>query len=174
VQNKPDITPGIKVYELLEAYPELEQPLMELAPAFRKLRNPVLRRTIARVTSLQQAAAVGDISVDVLVNRLRSIAGLVEYQGGSENTGYSGDKPLWFDTGLIRKTFDAREIIGAGGHPLSLVMSDLHNWEGEGIYELIAPFMPAPLLDKMRDMGFDVWSKKEEEYLFRNFFRKKN
>ncbi len=56
-QNKLIITPQTKVKELLDAYPELEPVLIDMAPAFKKLRNPVLRRTIARVTSIKQAAA---------------------------------------------------------------------------------------------------------------------
>ena len=54
-----DITPQTKVGELLTAYPELEDLLIEIAPAFKKLRKPVLRRTVAKVTSLAQAARVG-------------------------------------------------------------------------------------------------------------------
>ena len=69
------ITPQTKVHELLEAYPELEDDLIEIAPVFRKLQNPVLRRTIARVTTLQQAALVGQVSVNLLVNTLRQKTG---------------------------------------------------------------------------------------------------
>ncbi|MCP4310925.1 MAG: DUF1858 domain-containing protein, partial [Bacteroidetes bacterium] len=34
------ITPKTRVGELLDAYPELEQVLMGLSPAFKKLKNP--------------------------------------------------------------------------------------------------------------------------------------
>ncbi len=53
--NRPAITPDLKLGDLLDAYPELEDVLIEIAPAFRKLRNPVLRRTVAKLTSLRQA-----------------------------------------------------------------------------------------------------------------------
>ena len=45
------ITPKTKVGELLDAYPELEPVLMGLAPAFNKLKNPVLRKTIGKVAT---------------------------------------------------------------------------------------------------------------------------
>lgn len=45
-----------KVAELLGAYPQLEEQLLKLSPTFAKLKNPILRRTVAKVTSLQQAA----------------------------------------------------------------------------------------------------------------------
>ena len=59
------ITPATKVAELLESWPELEEALVAQAPAFRRLKNPVLRRTVARVATLEQAAGVGGIAVTI-------------------------------------------------------------------------------------------------------------
>ena len=42
------IGPETTIGALLEAYPELEGILVEMAPAFAKLRNPVVRRTVAQ------------------------------------------------------------------------------------------------------------------------------
>ena len=47
------IAPKTKVAELIDAYPQLEQVLIDYVPAFEKLRNPVLRKTVARITTLQ-------------------------------------------------------------------------------------------------------------------------
>jgi len=52
------LTPATKVADLLESWPELEEVLIAHAPAFRRLKNPVLRRTVARVATLEQAAGV--------------------------------------------------------------------------------------------------------------------
>ena len=68
------ITPKTKIYDLLEAYPELEEKLVEAAPQFRKLKNPMLRKTIARVTTLGQAAIIGGVKVEQLINKLREAA----------------------------------------------------------------------------------------------------
>ena len=46
------ITPKTKVLELIETYPELEDVLIEYAPAFKNLKNPVLRRTVAKIATL--------------------------------------------------------------------------------------------------------------------------
>jgi hypothetical protein len=42
-KNRPVITPDIKIGALIDAYPELEDVLIEIAPAFKKLRRCVLR-----------------------------------------------------------------------------------------------------------------------------------
>ena len=58
------ISPKTKVGELLDAYPQLESVLFDLSPAFAKLKNPILRKTVARIATLQQAAAVGGLKTD--------------------------------------------------------------------------------------------------------------
>ena len=69
-RNKIDITPSTKVNDLLRAYPEIEDDLIRMAPPFKKLRNPFLRRTVGRVATLKQVSAVGDIPLDDLINNL--------------------------------------------------------------------------------------------------------
>ena len=81
METKLIITPQTKIAELLDAYPDLENVLIDLAPAFKKLQNPVLRKTVARVTSIRQAAAIGKIPVETVVNKLSGLTG----QGKLEN-----------------------------------------------------------------------------------------
>ncbi len=56
------ITPETKISALLGQFPQLEEVLMKMAPEFKKLRNPILRKTIAKVASLHQVAALFDNS----------------------------------------------------------------------------------------------------------------
>ena len=69
------IGPETTVGAMLEAYPELEGVLLEMAPAFAKLRNPVVRRTVAKVANLEQAAKIGGISLQAMILRLRNVTG---------------------------------------------------------------------------------------------------
>jgi hypothetical protein len=172
MENKLFITPKTKVAELLDAYPQLEDVLIDIAPTFKKLKNPVLRRTIARVATLQQAASVGDVPIDVIINKLRGIIGQEEISTMETGNNYSGGKPSWFNENNIAKSFDARKTIAQGGHPLGEVMGDLKSWETGKIYELITPFLPAPLIDKVKDLGYETWTNKENDGLFRNYFCK--
>jgi hypothetical protein len=73
--NTPQITPDTIVADLLNTYPVLEDKLIEIALVFKILKNPVLRRTIAKVTSLKQAAVVGNVQLAVLINELRKATG---------------------------------------------------------------------------------------------------
>ena len=66
------ILPSTKVGALLDRYPELEGILIRLTPVFKKLRNPFLRKGVAKVASLKHAAAVAGVPVNDLVNKRTS------------------------------------------------------------------------------------------------------
>lgn len=159
------ITPKTKVLELIETYPELEDVLIEYAPAFKNLKNPVLRRTVAKIATLQQAAAIGGVKTEELINRLRKEVGqdLIAGESGSQ---YNYQKPDWFAEEKIIKRFNASEMLAAGEHPVNQVIADLNHLEAGKIYELKAPFLTAPLIDKATSLGLQNWIDKrsDEEY----------
>ncbi|MDP1989671.1 MAG: DUF438 domain-containing protein [Syntrophales bacterium] len=75
-----EITPKTNVVALIEAYPFLEEFLISLSDKFKLLRNPVMRNTVGKVATLEQAAVMGGLSVDDMVARLR---GEVARQGAA-------------------------------------------------------------------------------------------
>lgn len=165
------ITPKTKVLDLVEAYPQLEEIVIEYAPAFEKLKNPMLRRTVAKIATLQQAAAIGNVSVEDLINRLRSEVGQ-DLLSGASVANYTTQAPGWFSEELVESEFDAREMLAAGEQPVNQVMADLRDL-GEGrVYRVIAPFLPAPLIDKASSLGIVHWVEKTEEEAFSIHFYK--
>lgn len=58
------------LYELLREYPFLLDFLVNLSPEFKKLKNPVLRKTVARLATLRQVAEEGKIPLAELLMRL--------------------------------------------------------------------------------------------------------
>ncbi len=183
MKDKIMITPQTKVGAFLDAYPELEDVLIDMAPSFKKLKNPVLRKSIAKIASLEQAAAIGDIPIDTLINKLRGLAGQDELVitgcDHEHTTKYnttnpdSSNQPEWLDRQKIVKSYDAREEIMQGGHPLVTVMREIVGLVQGDIYEFTTPFLPAPLIDKVTEQGFESWTKRENESLFINYFIKK-
>lgn len=165
------ITPKTKVLQLLEEYPQLEEVLIDFVPAFEQLRNPVLRRTVARVATLQQAASIAGLKVEDLVNRLRSEVGQDLLSGAGEAE-YKTDKPEWFSEDIIAGGLDAREMLDAGEHPVGQVIADLNGMKAGAIYKLTAPFLPAPLIDKASSLGALHWVRKENDGHFIIYFYK--
>lgn len=171
MNDKLIITPKTKVLQLIEAYPQLEEVLIDYVPAFRKLKNPVLRNTVAKIATLQQAASVGNVKVEDLINLLRKNVGQDLF---SENAGthYNTQKPGWFDEKRIVKELDAKTMLAAGEHPVSQVMADLNSMPAGSIYKLIAPFLPAPLIDKATSLEVKHWMVKESEESYVIYFYK--
>jgi hypothetical protein len=172
MSDKLVITPKTKVLQLLEAYPQLESVLIGIVPAFKKLRNPVLRKTVAKAASLQQAAAVGGVKTEELINRLRREVGQ-DLHAESAGLAFNTAKPKWFDAGRIVRELDARPLLAAGEQPVNQVMADLGAMAPGAIYKLNAPFLPAPLIDKGSSLGLDHWLVKESEESFVVYFYKK-
>ncbi len=163
------ITPKTKVLQLIEAYPQLEDVLIEYAPAFKKLKNPLLRKTVAKIATLQQAASIGDVKVEDLINRLRKEIGQDLISTDMTNT-YNTNKPEWFKEKLIAQELDAKKMLTVGEHPVNQVMADLKNLESGKIYKLIAPFLPAPLIDKATSLGAQHWIDKISDTDFIVYF----
>lgn len=157
------ITPDTKIGALLEQFPQLEDTLIETFPEFKKLRNPVLRKTIARVTSLRQAAAAAKFPLAELINKLRENAGIKEeFQTDEAVMSFSKNPPGWFSPDKIKQRFDARSMLDRGEHPINKVLADCKNLAKGEIYALIMPFLPVPLIETALKQGFLVWAKEEE------------
>ncbi|MCX8160736.1 MAG: DUF438 domain-containing protein [Candidatus Saccharicenans sp.] len=58
------------LYSLLKEYPFLLDFLVGLSPAFEKLKNPILRKTVARLATLKQVSEEGKIPLDELIARI--------------------------------------------------------------------------------------------------------
>ena len=166
------ITPKTKVFDIIEAYPVLEDVLIGYVPTFAKLKNPVLRRTVGKVATLQQAAIIGNVNIGELVNHLREKIGQNAEEINSENQQYIYQKPNWFDENKVTVKLDVREMLANGEHPVAQVMEDLKQQKADEIYQLIAPFLPVPLIDKASSLNFSHWIKKENEELYFIYFVK--
>jgi hypothetical protein len=166
------ITPDSKLGELLERWPELEAVLLEISPHFKALKNPVLRRTVAKVATLRQVSTVSGVALGVLVSRLRAGAGLAPAAAADDEGPAPAERPAWADERRVTRTHDARAAIEAGEHPMPRVMADLGALGDGEVYALVTPFVPAPLVDLARGKGFEGFSATEGEALVRTYFRK--
>ena len=165
------IAPKTKVAELIDAYPQLEQVLIDYVPAFEKLKNPVLRKTVARITTLQQAAAIGGVKVEDLINHLRKEVGQDRFSGAAESA-YTTVQPGWYAEARVVAELDAKGMLAEGEQPVNQVIADLNALAPGDIYKLVAPFMPAPLVDKASSLGVSHWvTEKDDQELVIYFCR---
>ncbi len=153
------ITPDTKVAALLERYPVLEETLINTVPAFSALRNPFLRKTVARVTSLQQAAKVGGVDVVDLVNSLRKVVG----QETLGNIFYDEELAIPFSSSeldawkmRVTKSLDVRPLLEQGIHPKDMIREAAESLSGQECLEFVTGFIPTPLIELLQQQGFAV------------------
>ena len=154
------ISPETKVGDLLDAFPDAEAALIAIAPKFKLLKNPLLRRTVAKVATLEQAARVADMPVNELVRSLRQALGqdAGEMDAGGDVAAGEGDAPTWIADGAKRE-FDADALLAQGATPVAKVSEALAGMGESDVVLIRSTFQVAPLIDAMRDKGHEVFTR---------------
>ncbi|MCP3938743.1 MAG: DUF1858 domain-containing protein [Actinomycetia bacterium] len=153
-----DITPDTKVAALLRDYPHLEDLLVSMAPPFVKLRNPVLRRSVARVATLNQAANVGRLDPKEMVNELRVAAGLAPLDNPDiVEVDYYGPEPDWFSRDAVSVVV-RDEDLDPDVMPINPVLRLARDLQAGEILELVTSHLPAPGIDILRRKGYRTWT----------------
>jgi hypothetical protein len=153
------ISPKTKIGELLDAYPELENVLMSMSPAFEKLKNPILRKTVAKVATIQQVCIVGGVNIDEMIRILRKTTGQNEAELlTEEKVSQDNEIPEWFDKAKIKDKLDATSIINDGGSPMKDILHRVGLLKPGEIFELETPFTPAPIIDILHSKKYKTYT----------------
>ena len=153
------IDPETTVGALLEAYPELEDVLIEMTPAFAKLRNPVVRRTVGRVATLEQAAKLGGVSLQALILRLRDATGQTAPDlPALQHPRAAGNEAPWLAAAHIVEEIDADAMLERGIHPIGKVREAVQLLSPGEVILLRSSFRPEPLIETLRRAGAAVLS----------------
>ena len=171
-QNEIEINPSVTVHALLEAYPELEEVLIDIAPPFKKLKNPFLRRTVAKVATIKHIASVGGVPLDGLITKLREAVGQPESTNSYEDQDYFGEQPDWFSPDKVALSLDEDKVEDKDKMTLVIILKEAKNVKKGQIIELVTSFLPAPGIDILKSKGYSVWTRKESGDLIRSYFLK--
>jgi len=165
------IQPSTKVAQLLDAYPELEEVLIRMAPPFRKLKNPILRKSVAKVATLQQAAIAGRLDVSSMIDQLRQAVGQAPIEATETRSieDYLGTAPDWFDTSCVSMSIDDR--VGASDEmAITRIVKALKDLAENQAIQLTTTFLPAPGIDVARSRGLRTWTVQEQDELYKTYF----
>lgn len=173
------ITKDLKISKMLRAYPETLDVLIEISPHFKKLKNPVLRKALAGRVSVEQAAGVAGVDVNLLLEKLNASIGVTQ-PGVSLTENKKGDKmtknnieekPLENINPEKVITFDVRPIINEGKDPLKFILAKVKELTEDEILLLINSFEPIPLYSVLGRMGYSHQTQKEGEVFKIYFYR---
>ncbi len=148
-----------RVESVLKRDPALLEVFVSVSPAFAMLRNPVARKTMARLVTIEQAARVAGIDASVLLGRL--------------NAAFAGDAPTealpptkaavgpveTAPAGLLETPpeqlveLDVRDELRAGREPFHPIMQASMALQPGQVLRLRAIFEPAPLYAVLAKQG---------------------
>jgi hypothetical protein len=154
------IGPETTVGAMLDAYPELESVLVEMAPAFAKLRNPVVRRTVAKAATLEQAAKIGGISLQAMILRLRNVTGhsAPDLPVLQPRHDAAGDDASCLMSGRVVEEIDADAMLERGVRPIGKIREIVGVLGPGEVVVLRSSFRPQPLIETLRRAGVAVHS----------------
>lgn len=167
-----EITPKVTVHNLLETYPELEDVLIGIAPPFKKLKNPILRKSVAKVATLQHIASVANISLTDLIATLREAIGQSPTEEIFETTNYFTEQPDWFNVDKIAVSLNESMPDNPDEMSIVRVIRASNDLITGDIIELITTFVPAPGIEKLKERGFQTWTTQENDGIIKNYFLK--
>ena len=171
------ITPGERVARVLERDERLVEVFVAASPAFTRLRSPAMRRIMARLVSVEQAAKMAGLDAAALVARLNDAlaklsgsategvlaAAEMPAGGASARTEEERmeDTPEMLDVAESLRAMppeqvvevDVREELRNGQEPFSRIMAAQRSVPEGGVLMLRAIFEPVPLYRVMEKQG---------------------
>ncbi len=174
------ITAEDTIFDIVIRYPEVKERLLELSPRYQNLNNPLIFNTVARLTTVRKAAAVGNIYLREMLYQLNDAIGLGEAYLEQEKKTNVGlpigidiptspeQKPSWWEkrTGFL--VLDVRQK----AHPFQEITSAAEKLQpGEGLL-VLQGFVPYPLIDYLKTQGYEIFYETEGEKVTLGIYKK--
>lgn len=172
-----EITLETKIADLLNMHPDMKNILISINPKFKKLNNPVLRRTIGKVAGVKQAAIVGGMDPLDLLNQLRGAVGQAslceQCMDPSEECLMPSVAPMpqWARREPAR-VLNANTILDKEKNPLAVTRKALRELRKTDILLIEADFRPEPLVDEFEKDGYEVYVQELSSDNFHTFIKK--
>lgn len=173
------IRPTDRVERVLEQNESLVEVFAAASPHFERLRNPTMRRVMARIVTVEQAARIAGIASATLVERLNAAVRASKppdaHHEGAENTTEEAE-PAQPPAILSRVgderilDVDVREDLRRGEEPFSRIMAARRALPWGHVLRLRAVFEPVPLYQVLAKQGFAHWTEKLAEDDWRVWF----
>ena len=153
------------IADLLNNYKGMKDILIGINPKFKKLNNPILRRTLAKLATVKQAAIIGGMKPEDLLNQLRVAVGQEPISLSLDDEINKDEIPAWAKQKAVLE-LNANELLDADKNPLAEVAKALKKLKSGEILALIADFKPEPLIEEFKKQGLQTATIQEGEDIF--------
>ncbi|HOW91006.1 MAG TPA: DUF1858 domain-containing protein [Anaerolineaceae bacterium] len=158
-----EITAKTKLIDVLNEYPQLEEQIIQAAPAFKNLKNPILRRTVGRMATVEKVVQIGGLDLTTFINMLRRQVGQPELVPPDLVTPEMDSRPVlaepaWI-AGEAQFVVDGKAMLASGGVPVNRVNELLPQLEAGKFLLLITDFEPTPMIDAVKLQKREAYHK---------------
>lgn len=179
------ITEDDTIYNIVKKYPQLKKVLTDISSKFKRLENPLLFNSLAKITTVKKAAAIGNIYLKDMLYKLNEAIGKEEEYFNYEKSrilkikdGYLKniinedehlEEPEWLE-GKTNKILDVRDF---EQDPFKDIIESIKKLDENSVLKVIQNFKPIPLITYLSKEGIDYYieeiSKKEYNiYFYKN------
>jgi hypothetical protein len=161
------IGPTDRVSDVLDRDEALVDVFVRHSSHFEKLRNRALRRVMAQLVTVEQAARVAGVGVEVLLRDLNEAAHATDSsdpppapaprRDGTSTVPAAAHRPA----GRPEVELDLREEMRAGREPFSAIMAAVRDLADDQVLRLRTIFEPVPLFAVMAKRGFRYESRRD-------------
>ena len=148
-----------RVAAVLAGREHLVEIFVSASPAFAMLRDPLARRTMARMVTVEQAARIAGIDAAALVGALNAALGASGAPAASPPAPAPEAAADAAPAGLLEtpadrlKVLDVREDLRAGREPLRRILDAVRGLSADQVLQLRATFEPVPLYAVLEKQG---------------------
>lgn len=168
-----------RVAAVLAEDERLLEVLVHASPAFEKLRNGAMRRTFARLVTIEQAARIAGIDASILVDRLNRALSTGDAAAAApipREASPIAEEPLPAALLAVPSDrivdVDVREDLRAGREPFRRILDAARALPPEGVLRVRAIFEPAPLYAVFAKQGFSHATERIAEDDWRVWFHR--
>jgi hypothetical protein len=155
--HAPPVASDDRIADVLSRDPSLVDVFVRHSAHFEKLRIPALRRVMARLVTVEQAARVAGVGTAALVRDLNTALGIESSPAPAEA---AGDPREAHDAGTTRPPrapvveLDLRDALRRGEEPFARIMAAVGALPFGAMLHLRTIFEPAPLYAVLARRGF--------------------
>lgn len=143
-----------RVSDVLARDESLVEVFVRQAPHFSKLRNRAMRKVMARLVTVEQAARTANVSPEQLVNELNAALGISAPPVVHAPRPVKDESSLRHPVAANVVELDVREDLRSGREPFSRIMAAVASLGADDVLQLRAIFEPVPLFTVLAKRGF--------------------
>jgi len=156
-----------KISDIIKENEDAIDTIATINKHFKKLKNPILRKVLAPRVTIEDAAKIGGVTADLLLDRLSSIGFEIESTTDKIEKDITDQKDYFEGKEIIE--FDARPELEKGVDPFKSIMRELKNLPDGKVLKIINTFEPLPLIKILSEKGYAFKVERENGLVYTYF-----